>query len=97
MDNIGYTTLSRQSGLMREMEVVAHNLANLSTTGFRREGVIFSEYVNRIEDAPSLSMASGNTRQVDLTQAGLSTSGGTTTLRFRVTGFSWWRRLRVSG
>lgn len=71
-----YTTLTRQSGLMREMQVVAHNIANISTAGFRREGVIFSEYVKRLEDAPSLSMANGNTRHIDLRQAGLSQTGG---------------------
>jgi flagellar basal-body rod protein FlgF len=76
MDSIGYTTLTRQSGLMREMEVLAHNIANISTTGFRREGVVFSEYVNRLEGEPSLSMATASARNVDLTQAGLSQTGG---------------------
>ncbi|MDN5787561.1 flagellar hook-basal body complex protein [Pseudorhodobacter sp.] len=71
-----YTTLTRQAGLMREMQVVAHNIANISTTGFRREGVIFSEYVKRMDGEPSLSMAYGNTRHVDLRQAGLSQTGG---------------------
>ncbi len=28
MDSAGYTTLTRQSGLMREMQVVANNIAN---------------------------------------------------------------------
>ena len=50
MDAAGYTTLTRQSGLMREMAVVANNIANISTTGFRREGVVFSEYVERTGD-----------------------------------------------
>lgn len=71
-----YTTLTRQSGLMREMQVVAHNIANISTTGFRREGVIFSEYVKRMEGGPSLSMANGDARHMDLRQAGLSQTGG---------------------
>ncbi|TAG26172.1 MAG: flagellar biosynthesis protein FlgF, partial [Rhodobacterales bacterium] len=55
MDAAGYTTLNRQSGLMREMAVVANNLANASTTGFRREGVVFSEYVAAMDSDPSLS------------------------------------------
>jgi flagellar basal-body rod protein FlgF len=76
MDNIGYTTLTRQSGLMREMQVVANNIANISTAGFRREGVIFSEHVARLNGDPSLSMAQGHTRSVDLEQGGLSTTGG---------------------
>jgi flagellar basal-body rod protein FlgF len=87
MDTIGYTTLTRQSGLMREMEVVAQNMANISTTGFRREGVIFSEYIDRLENAPSLSMALGNTRHMDLSQAGLSTTGGTYDLGIQGDGF----------
>lgn len=75
METPGYTTLTRQSGLMREMQVIAHNIANASTTGFRREGVVFSEFVARMGDEPSLSMADGNARMVDLGQAGLSQTG----------------------
>ena len=67
VDNAGYTTLTRQSGLMREMQSVAHNIANMSTTGFRREGVIFSEFVKNLDgEEPSLSMATANTRRIDL-------------------------------
>lgn len=76
MDAAGYTTLTRQSGLMREMQAVANNIANISTTGFRREGVVFSEYVKRLEDGPSLSMAHASGRVVDLTQAGMTQTGG---------------------
>jgi flagellar basal-body rod protein FlgF len=76
MDAGIYTTLTRQSGLMREMQVVAHNIANISTTGFRREGVIFSEHIKRMDGAPSLSMANGDARHMDLRQAGLSQTGG---------------------
>ncbi len=36
MDNAGYTTLGRQSGLLAEMQAVANNIANLSTAGFRK-------------------------------------------------------------
>jgi flagellar basal-body rod protein FlgF len=45
MDNPTYVGLTRQSGLMREMQVVANNIANMATTGFRREGVVFAEHV----------------------------------------------------
>lgn len=87
MDAAGYTALTRQSGLMREMQVVANNIANLSTAGFRREGMIFSEYVDRMEHDPSLSMANGNTRLVDLTQAGVSQTGGAFDLAIQGEGF----------
>lgn len=76
MDAAGYATLNRQSGLMREMGVVANNIANASTTGFRREGVVFSEFVAALDDDPSLSMAHASGRHVDLGQATVSQTGG---------------------
>ena len=87
METPGYTTLTRQSGLMAEMRVIAHNIANASTTGFRREGVVFEEYVARLEGEPSLSMAYGNARHVDLGQAGLTPTGGTFDLGIQGDGF----------
>ena len=87
MDAAGYTTLTRQAGLMREMQAVANNIANISTTGFRREGIIFSEYVKRMEGAPSLSMASASARVVDLSQAGVSQTGGAFDFAFHGDGF----------
>jgi flagellar basal-body rod protein FlgF len=76
MDAAGYATLNRQSGLMREMGVVANNIANASTTGFRREGVVFSEFVAALDEDPSLSMAHASGRNVDLSQSTLSQTGG---------------------
>lgn len=78
MDNASYVTLTRMSGLRREMQVIAHNIANVSTTGFRREGVVFSEFVVATErHEPSLSMALGNTRHTYQMQGALSQTGGT--------------------
>jgi flagellar basal-body rod protein FlgF len=77
MDNSSYTTLSRQSGLLRQMQTVANNIANMSTTGFRREGVIFSEYVHDTGPGQdSLSMAGSQTRHADMSQAPLAQTGG---------------------
>jgi flagellar basal-body rod protein FlgF len=87
MDAAGYTTLTRQSGLMREMQVVANNIANISTTGFRREGVVFEEYIAKTPDGPSLSMASGDGRVIDLTQAGITQTGGAFDLAIQGDGF----------
>lgn len=78
MDNAGYTTLTRQSGLLAEMQAVANNIANSSTTGYRREGVIFSEFIKALEtDDPSLSMATANVRDTRLEQGPLTQTGGT--------------------
>ncbi len=77
MDNAGYTTLTRQAGLLREMQVVANNIANASTTGYRREGLIFAEHVAALNDGgPSLSMASGDAWMRDDAQGALERTGG---------------------
>ncbi len=77
MENAGYTTLTRQAGLMREMNVVANNIANSATTGYRQEGLIFSEYVQRTSDGPSLSMATANIGNTSMMQGTLTPTGGT--------------------
>ncbi|QQA42981.1 flagellar hook-basal body complex protein [Pelagovum pacificum] len=88
MTNTTYTTLTRQSGLLDEMRVVANNIANSSTTGFRSEGVTFSEWVSRLGgNHESLSMARANTRVNDLSQGGLSRTGGTFDLAIEGEGF----------
>jgi flagellar basal-body rod protein FlgF len=87
MDAAGYATLNRQSGLMREMAVVANNIANISTVGFRREGVVFSEYVAAMDADPSLSMAHASGRQIDLSQATLAQTGGSFDFAIQGDGF----------
>ncbi|MEO9651242.1 MAG: flagellar hook-basal body complex protein [Roseobacter sp.] len=76
MENTGYTTLTRQSGLLREMRVVANNIANAATSGFRQEGVIFSEYVQPVENSESLSMGQADARQTSFAQGTLTQTGG---------------------
>lgn len=77
MENSGYTTLTRQSGLMREMRIVANNIANTATTGYRQEGLVFSEYVMSVDGASSLSMGQGNVRHTSYDQGTLTQTGGT--------------------
>ncbi len=88
MDSAGYTTLTRQSGLLREMQSVANNLANLSTTGYRREGLIFSEHVKNLgKGQASLSMATAHVRNTDLQQGALTKTGGTFDFAIEGSGF----------
>lgn len=44
MENAQLIGLSRQIGLRRQMDVVANNIANLSTSGFKAESLLFEEY-----------------------------------------------------
>jgi len=45
MENTAYIALSRQSALRRELDVVAHNLANINTTAFKASRMMFVEHV----------------------------------------------------
>lgn len=88
MDNAAYVTLTRMSGLKREMQVIAHNIANAGTTGFRREAVVFSEYVARAGgQEASISMGLGNTRQTYQQQGALTQTNGSFDLAIEGDGF----------
>jgi flagellar basal-body rod protein FlgF len=43
--NAQLISLSRQIALQRQMDVVANNMANINTTGFKAENLLFEEYV----------------------------------------------------
>lgn len=75
MENASYTTLTRQSGLAREMQIIANNIANAATTGFRSEGLIFSEYVRPVENGASYSMGQGNISSTSFAQGALTQTG----------------------
>jgi flagellar basal-body rod protein FlgF len=56
MENAQLIGLSRQIALMRQMDVVANNVANVNTTGFKAENILFREYlmpVARDRDFPT--------------------------------------------
>lgn len=78
MDSTSYVTLGRQAGLLKEMDTVANNIANMATDGYRKEGIVFSEFVvNTGRDDNSLSMAYANGRTSDLEQGALVKTNGT--------------------
>lgn len=45
MENAQLISLSRQVALQRQMDVVANNLANINTTGFKGEKMLFEQYL----------------------------------------------------
>jgi flagellar basal-body rod protein FlgF len=59
MDNTLLVSLSQQLAAYQSMDVIANNIANLSTPGFRREEQTFHEYVEQLtpEDGQSGSQS----------------------------------------
>jgi flagellar basal-body rod protein FlgF len=45
LENTAYIGLSHEMALRRQLDVIANNLANMNTTGFKSERVLFSEYL----------------------------------------------------
>ena len=71
-----YVTLSRQSGLLSEMRIVANNIANAATTGYRQEGLVFSEFVRAAEGQPSISMTRAQVRNTSMAQGAMNQTNG---------------------
>lgn len=77
MSNSIYSALGRQTGLVQELQVVANNLANASTSGYKADRAVFAEYiVSAGAQAPSRSMGGLAGHAFDLEQGGLKPTGG---------------------
>lgn len=47
MENLTYIGLSKQMALYHQMDVVANNIANMNTPGFKSQSLLFKEYLNQ--------------------------------------------------
>lgn len=50
MDTALFVALSHQSAMRRQMDVVANNIANMNTTAFKKESVMFQEFVQELDN-----------------------------------------------
>lgn len=84
-----YTTLARQQGLMQEMQAVANNLANSSTTGYKSDKAVFTEFLvstgNSADQSLSMGALGGHTFLME--QGGLNFTGGRFDLAIQGEGF----------
>ncbi len=96
MDLAGYVALTRVSGLARELQSVANNVANVSTTGYRREGVVFAEYVKALRvEGGGVAMTAARGRYTDELQGALVETGGR--LDFAIEGDGYFTVLTPQG
>lgn len=63
MDNALLLSLSKQMVMRRTMDIIANNLANMNTTAFKRESVLFESFTVPVESVDE----SGNTATENLT------------------------------
>ena len=83
MENAVLIGLSRQTALQRELEVVANNIANINTTGFKADGAVFGEFLRNKASADQfavqdrrLSLVQDRMSWHDMSQGTVQQTGG---------------------
>jgi len=54
MENTTLIATARQSGLLRQLDIVANNIANMNTNGFKGEKMMFIEHLVKSKDSNKL-------------------------------------------
>ena len=92
METSAYIALSRQSALRRELDVVAHNLANMNTTAFKASRMMFVEHVVKSEGGErfipaKLSFARDVAQYYDTSEGPIKTTGNKLDFALRNDGY----------
>jgi flagellar basal-body rod protein FlgF len=93
MDNSLLVSLSQQLASFRAMDVIANNLANVSTPGYKREAAKFEEYVAHVrpsetqKGSQSVSFVKDAGILRDLSQGNVEHTGATFDLAINGTGY----------
>lgn len=77
MENPIYIALSRQSALRREMAVVANNVANMNTTGFKREMMVYQAFTEKVPFTAKMDFVIDQGTATDHAQGGLQVTHNT--------------------
>lgn len=76
MANSIYALLSKQAGLRQQVDLIAHNVANLGTTGFKREGLTFAAHIERLAvPGRELALADARASHTDFGAGPLARTG----------------------
>lgn len=85
--NTTYVGLSYQIALQRKMDMVANNIANIDTTGFKSGNVLFAEHIVRENSDEPLSMVSDYGNYRDYSQGPLQQTGNKLDVALEGNGF----------
>ncbi len=75
MDTTAYIALSRQMALENQMSVVANNIANMNTAGFKGEALRFEQYLIDTDRSEDVSFVVDHGTLRDLTDGPITTTG----------------------
>lgn len=66
MENAQLVALSRQSILRKHLDVIANNMANINTSGFKSQSMHFSEYIMPVADGTAFEKPDRDISYVDM-------------------------------
>lgn len=76
MENSIYLGLSRQIVLRDNMDIIANNIANMNTSGYRAQSLLFEEYLEKNrKDFDPMSFVSDRGQYDDTSPGSMSTTG----------------------
>jgi len=75
MENAGYVGLSYQLALQRKMDMVANNVANMDTTGYKSQHVQFKEFISANDAEQPLSMVYDYAEYKDYSAGAVTSTG----------------------
>jgi flagellar basal-body rod protein FlgF len=92
METTSYIALSRQAALRREMDVIAHNVANMNSTAYKGEKMMFVEHLSKSRDDLSfiprkLSFTRDVAQYRNLSEGAIKTTGNTFDVAIRGDGY----------
>ena len=87
MTNPIYVGLSRQNALRQAIDVVANNIANVNTTGYKADKTRFIEYIERTQRGENISFARNHSAYRDSRAGHLERTGGKLDIGFADQGF----------
>jgi flagellar basal-body rod protein FlgF len=87
LENPGYIALSRQMVLKRQMDVLANNLANVTTPGFKGESMLFVEHLKRTDHSERLRFVQDIATVRDLAPGPMTHTGSPFDLAIRGDGY----------
>lgn len=81
------TIISRQMGIQREMDVIANNIANISTDGFKNERMLFATHLQDIGNNQTVALVKGAGIIRDYSDGPLRVTGNPLDIAIRGDGF----------
>ncbi|MCG8360441.1 MAG: flagellar basal-body rod protein FlgF [Kiloniellales bacterium] len=87
METPGYIALSKQMVLRQQMDLIANNLANMNTAGYKAERMVFAEHLDRTEDGKVLSFVQDLAVTRDLSQGPLTLTSNELNFAIRGEGY----------